>query len=161
MLAIERDNDAPVTVMAIAGGYRPGLGPYHAQTLESICAHILGIDVFMPSTAEDAAGLLNAISESNRPSLFLFPKSLINDRSRMTNSDISNHYVPIGKAKVSRVGQDLTIVSWGSPMPLCEKAGEVFYEAGINIEVIDLRTIFPWDIDCVLNSNKNKTCCCS
>ena len=149
--------NAPVTVMAIAGGYRPGLGPYHAQTLESICAHIPGIDVFMPSTAEDAAGLLNAISESNRPSLFLFPKSLINDRSRMTNSDISNHYVPIGKAKISRVGQDLTIVSWGSPMPLCEKVGEAFYEAGINIEVIDLRTIFPWDIDCVLNSvNKTK-----
>ena len=85
---------------------------------------------------------------------------MINDRSRMTNSDISNHYVPIGKAKVSRVGQDLTIVSWGSPMPLCEKAGEVFYEAGINIEVIDLRTIFPWDIDCVLNSvNKTKKLC--
>ena len=146
--------NAPVNVIAIAGGYRPGLGPYHAQTFESICAHIPGIDVIMPSTAEDAAGLMNAISESNRPSIFLFPKSLINDRSRMTSSDINNHYVPIGKAKISRTGQDLTIVSWGSTMPLCEKAGDVFYDAGINIEVIDLRTIFPWDVDCILNSVK-------
>ena len=105
--------DSPVNIIAIAGGYRPGLGPYHAQTFESICAHIPGIDVIMPSTAEDAAGLMNAISESNRPSIFLFPKSLINDRSRMTSSDINNHYVPIGKAKISRIGQDLTMVSWG------------------------------------------------
>ena len=146
--------ESPVVVMAIAGAYRPGLGPYHAQTLESIVAHIPGIDVFMPSTAEDAAGLINAISESKRPSLFLFPKSLINDRSRTTSPDISNHYVPIGKAKTVRVGQDLTLLSWGSTMPLCENTANVFSEAGLNIEVIDLRTIYPWDKDAVLNSVK-------
>ena len=69
------DWEAPITLMAIAGAYRPGLGPYHAQTLESICAHIPGLDVFMPSNAADASGLLNAIETSGRPSLFLFPKT--------------------------------------------------------------------------------------
>jgi 2-oxoisovalerate dehydrogenase E1 component len=151
------DWEAPVTLMAIAGAYRPGLGPYHAQTLESICAHIPGLDVFMPSTAADASGLLNAIETSGRPSLFLFPKSLINDRSRTTSADTSNHYVPIGKARVQRVGQELTLLSWGSTMPLCEAAGEAFAEAGINIEVIDLRTLFPWDEEAVLNSVKKTT----
>lgn len=146
--------EAPVTLMAIAGAYRPGLGPYHAQTLESICAHIPGLDVFMPSTAADAAGLLNAIEHSQRPSLFLFPKSLINDRQRTTSADISNHYVPIGKARVKRVGQDLTLLSWGSTMPHCEKAAESFAQAGINIEVIDLRTLYPWDEETLLNSVK-------
>ena len=148
------DWEAPITLIAIAGAYRPGLGPYHAQTLESICAHIPGLDVFMPSNAADASGLLNAIETSRRPSLFLFPKSLINDRSRTTSADISNHYVPIGKARVQRVGQELTLLSWGSTMPLCEAAGETFAEAGINIEVIDLRTLFPWDEETVLNSVK-------
>ncbi len=151
------DWEAPITLMAIAGAYRPGLGPYHAQTLESICAHIPGLDVFMPSTAADASGLLNAIETSGRPSLFLFPKSLINDRSRTTSADTSNHYVPIGKARVQRVGQELTLLSWGSTMPLCEAAGEAFAEAGINIEVIDLRTLFPWDEETVLNSVKKTT----
>ena len=146
--------DSPVIVMAIAGAYRPGLGPYHAQTLESICAHIPGLDVFMPSTAEDAAGLINSISESKRPSLFLFPKSLINDRSRTTSPDISNHYVPIGKARTVIVGQDLTLLSWGSTMPLCENAANAFSEVGLNIEVIDLRTIYPWDEETILNSVK-------
>ncbi|QBG48736.1 beta-ketoacyl-ACP synthase 3 [Verrucomicrobia bacterium S94] len=144
--------EAPVLIMSISGGYRPGLGPYHAQTMESICAHIPGVDVFMPSTAADAAGLLNAIAESGRPSVFLFPKSLINDRSNTTSADIDKHYVPIGKARVTRVGQDITLVSWGGSMPVVERTAEALKEVGINAEVIDLRTIFPWDEETVLSS---------
>ena len=144
--------ESPVLILSIAGGYRPGLGPYHAQTMESICAHVPGVDVFMPSTAADAAGLLNAIFESGRPSVFLFPKSLINDRSLATSADVEKQYVPIGKARVTRVGQDLTLVSWGGSMPVCERAAEALFEAGINAEVIDLRTLFPWDEETVLAS---------
>ncbi len=144
--------EAPVLVMSISGGYRPGLGPYHAQTMESICAHVPGVDVFMPSTAADAAGLLNAIAESGRPSVFLFPKSLINDRSNTTSADIDKHYVPIGKARVARVGQDITLVSWGGSMPVVERTAEALKEIGLNAEVIDLRTIFPWDEETVLAS---------
>ncbi len=144
--------ESPVLIMSIAGAYRPGLGPYHAQTMESICAHVPGVDVFMPSTAADAAGLLNAIFESGRPSVFLFPKSLINDRSNTTSADVEKQYVPIGKARIARVGQDITLVSWGGPMPVCERTAEALSEIGINAEVIDLRTIFPWDEETVLAS---------
>ncbi|MDF7798029.1 beta-ketoacyl-ACP synthase 3 [Pontiellaceae bacterium B1224] len=144
--------ETPVLIMSIAGGYRPGLGPYHAQTMESICAHVPGVDVFMPSTAADAAGLLNAIAESGRPSVFLFPKSLINDRANTTSADIDKQYVPIGKARVARVGQDITLVSWGSCMPVVERTAEALKEIGLNAEVLDLRTIFPWDEETVLAS---------
>ncbi len=144
--------ETPMLIMSIAGGYRPGLGPYHAQTMEAICAHVPGVDVFMPSTAADAAGLLNAIAESGRPSVFLFPKSLINDRSSATSADVAEQYVPIGKARVARVGQDITLVSWGGAMPVCERTAEALKEIGVNAEVIDLRTIFPWDEETVLAS---------
>jgi 2-oxoisovalerate dehydrogenase E1 component len=144
--------EAPVLIMSICGGYRPGLGPYHAQTMESICAHVPGVDVFMPSTAADAAGLLNAIAESGRPSVFLFPKSLINDRTNTTSADIAKHYVPIGKARVTRVGQDITLLSWGGSMPVVERTAEALKEIGLNAEVIDLRSIFPWDEKAVLSS---------
>jgi len=144
--------EAPVLIMSIAGAYRPGLGPYHAQTMESICAHVPGVDVFMPSTAADAAGLLNAISESGRPAVFLFPKSLINDRSNTTSADVEKQYVPIGKARIARTGQDITLVGWGGTMPVCERTAEALSEIGINAEIIDLRTIFPWDEETVLAS---------
>ncbi|RKX39194.1 MAG: transketolase, partial [Verrucomicrobia bacterium] len=144
--------ESPVLIMSISGGYRPGLGPYHAQTMEAICAHVPGVDVFMPSTAADAAGLLNAIAESGRPSVFLFPKSLINDRSNTTSADVEKHYVPIGKARIARTGQDITLVGWGGTMPLCERTAEALFDAGINAEVIDLRTIFPWDEEAILAS---------
>ncbi len=144
--------ETPVLIMSIAGAYRPGLGPYHAQTMESICAHVPGVDVFMPSTAADAAGLLNAISESGRPSVFFFPKSLINDRSNTTSGDVEKQYVPIGKARVARAGQDITLVSWGGAMPVVERTAEALAEVGLNAEVIDLRTIFPWDEETVLAS---------
>jgi 2-oxoisovalerate dehydrogenase E1 component len=146
--------ETPVLMMSICGGYRPGLGPYHAQTMEAICAHVPGVDVFMPSTAADAAGLLNAIAESGRPSVFLFPKSLINDRTNTTSADVEKQYVPIGKARIVRTGQDITLVSWGGSMPVCERTADALAEAGINAEIIDLRTIFPWDEDTVLASAK-------
>ncbi|WP_372808813.1 thiamine pyrophosphate-dependent enzyme, partial [Pontiella sp.] len=144
--------ETPVLLMSIAGAYRPGLGPYHAQTMEAILAHVPGIDVFMPSTAADAAGLLNAIAESGRPSVFLFPKSLINDRTNTTSADVEQQYVPIGKARIARAGQDITLVSWGGAMPVVEHTAEALAEIGLNAEVIDLRTIFPWDEQTVLAS---------
>ncbi len=145
--------DAPVTIMAISGGYRRGLGPYHAQTMEALCAHVPGVDVFMPSTAADAAGLLNAIAESGRrPAVFLFPKTLINDRTRSTTADVERHYVPIGKARIARAGRHLTLLSWGGAMPVCEQTAEALADIGVEAEVIDLRTIFPWDEDTVVKS---------
>jgi 2-oxoisovalerate dehydrogenase E1 component len=144
--------ECPVILMAICGAYRPGLGPYHAQTFDATFAHIPGLDVFMPSTAPDAAGLLNAAFESGRPTVFLFPKNLINDRSIASAADAANQFIPIGKARVTRPGKDLTIVSWGSTMPLCEKSAEALQGAGASVEVIDLRSLVPWDQEAVIAS---------
>ncbi|MEI7851280.1 MAG: beta-ketoacyl-ACP synthase 3 [Kiritimatiellales bacterium] len=144
--------ECPVILMAICGAYRPGLGPYHAQTFDATFAHIPGLDVFMPSTAPDAAGLLNAAFESGRPTVFLFPKNLINDRSVTAAADAAKQFVPIGKARVTRPGKDLTIVSWGSTMPLCEKTAEALQTAGASVEVIDLRSLVPWDQEAVIAS---------
>jgi len=144
--------ECPVILMAICGAYRPGLGPYHAQTFDATFAHIPGLDVFMPSTAPDAAGLLNAAFESGRPTVFLFPKNLINDRSVTAAADASKQFVPIGKARITRPGRDLTIVSWGSTMPLCEKTAEALQTAGASVEVIDLRSLVPWDQETVIAS---------
>ena len=144
--------ECPVILMAICGAYRPGLGPYHAQTFDATFAHIPGLDVFMPSTAPDAAGLLNAAFESGRPTVFLFPKNLINDRSVTAAADAAQQFVPIGKARVTRPGKDLTIVSWGSTMPLCEKTAEAMQGAGASVEVIDLRSLVPWDQEAVIAS---------
>jgi len=144
--------DAPVLVMSICGGYRPGLGPYHAQTPAALLAHIPGIDVLCPATAADAAGLLNASFATRRPAVFLYPKSLINDRSLTTSADLDKHFVPIGKGRITREGQDLTIVSWGSTMPICEKTADALAEVGLAAEIIDLRSISPWDKDMVLSS---------
>ena len=91
--------EAPVIVMAPCGAYRPGLGPYHAQTGEATWSHIPGLDVFMPCTAADAAGLLNAAFESGRPTLFLYPKALLNDMTLATARDVERQFVPIGPAQ--------------------------------------------------------------
>ncbi len=144
--------ECPVILTAICGAYRPGLGPYHAQTFDGIFAHIPGLDVFMPSTAADAAGLLNAAFDSGRPTIFLFPKNLINDRSVMCAADAAKQFVPIGKARITRPGRDLTIVSWGSTMPLCEKTAAALEEAGASVEIIDLRSLSPWDEKTILIS---------
>ena len=86
-------------VMITCGGYRPGLGPFHAQTMESLAAHVPGLDVFMPSTAADAAGMLNAAFRSGRPTLFFYPKNRLNDREQTTSADTARQFTPIGKAR--------------------------------------------------------------
>lgn len=144
--------NAPTIVMIACGGYRPGLGPYHAQTLESVIAHAPGLDVFMPSTASDAAGMLNAAFASERPTVFLYPKALLNNPEFATSADVDRQFVPIGPARKARGGRDLTLVGWGNTVPLCMKAAEDLDRAGVEAEVIDLRSLTPWDQHTVLTS---------
>ncbi|HEX3997660.1 MAG TPA: beta-ketoacyl-ACP synthase 3 [Pirellulales bacterium] len=146
--------NCPVIVMAACGGYRPGLGPFHSQTMEAIAAHMPGVDVFMPSTATDAAGLLNAAFESPRPSLVLYPKVCLNDRNTTTSADVERKLVPIGKARHVTRGDHLSIVAWGSTVQICEKAAAAIAAAGqgLGVDLIDLRSIAPWDQDAVLES---------
>ena len=115
-------------------------------------AHVPGLDVYAPSTAADAAGLLNAALRSRRPAYFIYPKNLLNDRSVMTTTDVDAHFVPIGKARTVRDGADLTLVCWGSTVPLAERVAEALLGEELFIEVIDLRTIMPWDREAVIAS---------
>lgn len=142
----------PVIVMITCGGYKPGLGPFHASSLEALAAHTPGVDVFMPSTAGDAAGLLNAAFESGRPTLFFYPKSCLNDRENATSPDLERHLVPPGTARFVRRGNDITLLGWGNTVGLCAKAANALADAGVEADVIDLRSIVPWDVDAVLES---------
>ncbi len=139
----------PVIVMVTCGGYKPGLGPFHAQTM---AAHTPGIDVVMPSTAADAAGLLNAVFESGRPTLFFYPKACLNLTGQTTSADVVRQFVPLGSARVVCPGSDVTLVSWGAPLQQCRQAVELLASANIQVELIDLRSLSPWDESAVLRS---------
>ena len=145
--------NCPVVVLAPCGGYRPGLGPFHSQTMESIAAHMPGIDVFMPSTASDAAGLLNAALKSPRPTLFLYPKVCLNDRNTTASADAERHFVPIGQGAACdarRSSHDHRLGQHGSA--LRKSRGGDCVEAGFGVDLIDLRSISPWDREAVVES---------
>lgn len=148
----------PVIIFAACGAYRPGLGPFHSQTNEATFAHIPGLDVYMPANAADAAGMLNAAFKSRRPSLFLYPKKLLNNGSveDTTSYDVSKQLIPIGKARIVKAGLDITLVGWGNTVSLCQQAAESLETIGIAAEVIDLRTIKPYDVATIVSS-ANKT----
>ncbi|MEX1229716.1 MAG: thiamine pyrophosphate-dependent enzyme [Planctomycetaceae bacterium] len=142
----------PVIVMITCGGYRPGLGPFHAQTLETLAVHTPGIDVCMPASAADAAGLLNAAFDSPRPTMFFYPKSCLNSLDEATSTDVEAQFVPFGKARVVRKGSDISFVTWGNPVVQCGQAADALADAGFSAEVLDLRSLSPWDEEAVLAS---------
>lgn len=141
----------PMTVRTPYGGGIRG-GHYHSQSGEAYFAHTPGLVVVVPSNPYDAKGLLHASIESNDPVIFMEPKKIY----RAAKGDVpTEHYtVPIGKAKVTREGDDVTLVSYGAMLPLCEQAALAAEEANVSCEVVDLRTINPWDRETVLKSAK-------
>lgn len=143
---------APVIVMITCGGYKPGLGPFHASSMEAIATHTPGVDVVMPSTAGDAAGLLNAAFESGRPTLYFYPKNCLNDRENATSPDVHRQLVPLGRARTVRRGDDLTLVAWGNTVSHCRQAAAALAGVGIECDLIDLRSLMPWDQPAVLES---------
>jgi len=143
---------APVILMVSCGAYRPGLGPFHAHTFDTLLAHLPGIDVAVPSTAADAAGMLNAAFHSEQPTVILYPKALLHARARLACADVQALRVPVGASRVVRPGADLTMVAWGNTVALCAKAADALAKAGASAEVVDLRWLAPWDRDAVLRS---------
>lgn len=140
----------PVIVMAACGAYRPGLGTFHAQTLDGVMSHTPGVDVFMPSTAIDAAELLDAAFGSPRPTIFLFPKARLNRVGQ--SAETTGPRLPPGRARRVVMGNDLTLVAWGSTVELCRQAASYLGQAGHTIDFYDLRTLSPWDADGVVAS---------
>lgn len=121
----------------------------HSQSLEALLAHIPGLTVVMPSTAEDTYGLLRSAIEDPNPVIFIEHRlqyGLVGERPD------PSHRVPLGRAAIRRVGSDVTLVSWSRMTHDAIAAAERLAEEGIDVEVIDLRTIAPMDFDAILKS---------
>ncbi|MGC8669384.1 MAG: alpha-ketoacid dehydrogenase subunit alpha/beta [Chthonomonadales bacterium] len=131
----------PVTFIAPSGAYLPGGGPWHSQTNEGIWCHIPGLQVVVPSTPQDAAGLLWSVIHGKNPTLFLVPKHIF--RKRLSVAEWEP--VPLGRCAVRREGTDVTLVAWGNGMELAHEAAEQAGREGISVELLDLRTLAPCD----------------
>ena len=121
----------------------------HSQSLEAWFAHIPGLKVVMPSTPSDAKGLLKSAVRDENPVIFIEHKMLYAEQEEM---DEQEHLVPIGKADIARTGNDVTLVSYSWMMKKALEAADVLSKEGIDCEVIDLRTIKPFDEETVLSS---------
>jgi 2-oxoisovalerate dehydrogenase E1 component len=139
----------PLVIRCAIGGYVRGGALWHSQCGESIFAHIPGLIVVFPSRARDAAGLLRAAFRCDDPVLFLEHKHLLRQKYAMDPFPPPDYVIPLGRAAVRRPGTDLSIVTWGATVQKSLVAAERLHEDGIEVEVVDLRTLIPWDRDAV------------
>ncbi|EEP76260.1 2-oxoisovalerate dehydrogenase beta subunit [Uncinocarpus reesii 1704] len=125
---------------------------YHSQSPESLFTHVPGLRVVMPRSPTQAKGLLlNAILNCNDPVIFMEPKILY--RAAVEYVPTESYYLPLDKADILKPGKDLTVVSYGQPLYLCSEAiAKAEKDFGASIELIDLRAIYPWDRETVLES---------
>ena len=142
----------PMVIRAPCGGGIKG-GHYHSQSPEAYFIHTAGLKVVMPSNPYDAKGLLIASIRDNNPVIFLEPKRLY--RAGRGEVPEGEYIIELGKATVAREGKDITIVTYGAMVPVTVEAAEkAAQEDQISVEVIDLRTLLPYDIDSVIASVK-------
>ena len=149
-----RSNDTwacPMVVRVPCGGYIHG-GLCHSQNIESIFGHFPGLNVVMPSNAADAKGLLKAAIRGQDPVLFLEHKALYRQGPARSPEPHSEYLVPLGKARVAREGTDLTIVTWGAIVYKALNVAKALEKEGVSVEVIDVRSILPFDAETVLAS---------
>ncbi len=150
-----RSNGAWNVPMVIRTPYGGGIGGglYHSQSIEAMFAHIPGLKVVVPSTPEDAKGLLKSAVRDPNPVLFLEPKK--GYRAIKGEVPEGDYTTPLGKAKLDREGSELTVYSYGMMAHYTRIAAErVVREDGIDVELVDLRTLAPLDKDTVVNSFK-------
>ncbi len=140
----------PIVVRLPSGGGFSG-GPFHSQNPESSFAHIAGLKIVCPATPADAKGLLVSAIEDPNPVLYFEHKHLYR---RIKDEVPDERYtVPFGQARVHKKGDDMTVVTWGAMVYTAEEAAkQLESEDGLSVEILDLRTLIPWDKKSVLRS---------
>lgn len=140
----------PMVIRTVGGGGRQ-LGATHSQTPDAIFAHFPGLKVVAPGTPEDAKGLLKESIRSNDPVLFIEHATLYQVRGEVPDGDYT---VPIGKSKLQRSGRDVTIVTYSKMLEVSLKAADQLAGEGIEVEIVDLRSLRPLDMEPVVESFK-------
>ncbi|KUO68105.1 MAG: pyruvate dehydrogenase [Clostridia bacterium BRH_c25] len=136
-------------VVRTPGGSGTGAAAQHSQSLEAWFCHVPGLKVVIPSTPADAKGLLKAAIRDDNPVIFIEQKLLYRKKGPVPEGDYS---VPLGKADIKRAGKDISIITYGRMVPLCLKVAEDLEMQGIDIEVVDLRTLLPLDKAAIISS---------
>lgn len=130
----------------IAGGH------YHSQSPEAYFTQTAGLKVVIPRDPYQAKGLLLASIRDNNPVIFFEPKRLY--RASVGEVPSEDYEIEIGKADVMQTGTDITLLAWGAQIEILEKAAQLAAKEGVSCEIIDLRTLSPWDVDTVATSVK-------
>ena len=144
------DFACPLVIRApTGGGVRGGL--YHSQSVEAFYCHVPGLKVVLPSTPADAKGLLKAAVRDPDPVIFLEPKQLYRaGREEVADGEVALRR--LGEAAVVRAGKDLTVITYGYLRQVTLQAAASLQEEGIEVEVLDLRTLRPWDVEACIRS---------
>jgi 2-oxoisovalerate dehydrogenase E1 component len=144
---------APMVLRMPVGFFKCG-DPWHSQTNEVQFVHNPGWLVAAPSNAEDAVGLLRSGLRGNDPTVFFEHRAMLDDPWARRPYPGDDYVLPFGRAKKTREGRDITIVTWGAMVPRCEEAAK-----DVSADVIDLRTLMPWDQETVLESVRRTRRC--
>ncbi|MCB0324604.1 MAG: pyruvate dehydrogenase complex E1 component subunit beta, partial [Bdellovibrionales bacterium] len=142
--------DCPV-VFRGPGGSVHQLAAQHSQSLESYYAHVPGLKVVVPSTPYDAKGMLKTAIRDPDPVIFIESEAMYGMRGPVPEE---TYLIPFGKADIKRAGTDVTVLCWSKTVPTCLQAAEMMSERGVSLDVIDLRSIRPLDVEAIMNSVK-------
>lgn len=146
--------NCPNIVIRLSHGGYIGGGLYHSQSIEGILANLPGVRVVMPCFSDDACGLLRTAIRSRGITFFLEPKFLYNQIFAQSPKTGPEHFVPFGKARIRREGTHATVVTYGTTVHWALRAASKLADKGISIEVIDIRSIVPLDMETILRSVK-------
>lgn len=144
---------SPVVIRTPVGGYIHG-GLYHSQTAEAIFAHTPGLKVIYPSNAADAKGLLKAAIRGEDPVIYCEHKGLYRQSFAARPEPDQDYILPFGYANIVQEGDDVTIITWGMQVQRCLEAVRSLGELNPSVEIIDIRTLIPLDMDTILQSVK-------